>query len=107
MLYKFNNVYNIIQASVNYNNSLLSYVVKEREPDNGNMEVYKHFIVNIPENPAEEGYAEPQSFGICRSKQVMTNFLKWSKSKEISILLIFIHLECQYTCGVCIKKKGF
>ncbi|KAL0278879.1 UNVERIFIED_CONTAM: hypothetical protein PYX00_000557 [Menopon gallinae] len=93
VLYKFNNVYNIIQASVNYSHTFLSYVVKEKESDSDSLEVYKHFIVSIPENPAEEGYMEPQSLGIIRSKQVMTNFLKWSKSKEISRLLIFIHLE--------------
>ncbi|KAK6623966.1 hypothetical protein RUM44_010823 [Polyplax serrata] len=98
VLFKLHKVTNIIQASVNSSRSLVSYIVKEKnDPSEDGPDWYKHYLASIKKDENDvctpEITEEPETLGLETNKQIMTNFLGITP-KEISRLLVFIHLEC-------------
>lgn len=110
ILYKFGDVVNIIQASVNVSRTLLLYIVKdpiqtdncETDESNGIKYVYKAFLVEIKNANSDKPKALLEA---ARSKQVLVQFL-WYKQQRNSQdrFLLMIHEECIQLHTLVLKK---
>ncbi|GAB1868054.1 Protein pigeon [Camponotus japonicus] len=109
VLYRFSEVLNVVQATINQNHNLLGYVTKQKEnhletadasenrcSDNVNAtdelcrELYRVFIIELTTDDAKMHNLE-----IERSKQVRIQFLYREKEQlDVDKFLVLIHHEC-------------
>ncbi|XP_025207382.1 protein pigeon isoform X1 [Melanaphis sacchari] len=85
VLIKFKHLVNIVQASINYKNSILGYVTKESFEDC--MEYYRVFIIHL-----EYPDFDPVDLNVNNRRQTMIQFLyRKRKQPDNDRFLVFIH----------------
>lgn len=120
MLYKFSDILNLVQATVNQSHSLLGYVLKNsvvptgepvekneteekgantQEESNGS-EVYEVYVLEI-EHDGKVHVIESGS-----TKQARIQFLyKQKEVQSVDKFLLLVHTECEFFFNLKLKKE--